>query len=308
MKAICQRLSISFIAYIFLSISNVFASDYNLEKKYFATCSDSNFYPRLCNLLGSIHRVHSNDLGEIAVFDLGLLPEQIKELKSMKKVEVYNIEMTNPHILTYLRKSRSEPVMVRGLYSFKPVVIKQALDLFPCVLYLDAGCTVLRPLDDLFKHIQQNSYFLVSCGHSIRFMTTNYIVEKFDLHANERKWILDGNTIGLGACLQGLTRKVYDSYVIPIYELSKDIQNFMDDGSSPEGFVVTRHDQTLFSIQAKLLGYKIFDLISPTLLNIDNKQIPFNVNYGSYSSETHILLQGSLDFKSFIKYNDSSID
>jgi hypothetical protein len=306
MKAIYQRLFL-FIAFICLSISNAFASDYNPEKKYFATCSDSNYYSRLCNLIGSIHRVHSDDLGEIAVYDLGLLPEQIKQLKSMYKVEVYDIEMTNPDIKTYLHKTRNENVMVRGLYSFKPVVVKQALDLFPCILYLDAGCLVLKPLDDLFKHIQQNSYFLVSCRTSIRFQTTNSIIEKFDLRSNERKWILDRNTYGLAAGSMGVTREVYDSFVMPIYELSKDIRNFMDDGSSPEGFFVARHDQTLFSIQARLSGMKIYDLIPPTLLNVDNKQIPFYVNYGRSSAQTHLLLQGSYtkNLRSFIKYKNS---
>jgi len=160
-RLVYQRLlCFLFIASFCFSISNVFAEQYDPEKKYFATSSDSNYFSRLCNLIGSIHHVHSHDLGEIAVFDLGLKPKQIKKLNSMEGVKVYRIEMTNPYILTYLRKGSKEPVMIKGLYSFKPVAIKQALDLFPCVLYLDAGCLVFRPLDDLFKHIQKNSYFL----------------------------------------------------------------------------------------------------------------------------------------------------
>jgi hypothetical protein len=309
MKAIYHHLlSFLFTASFCFFISNVFAEQYDPEKKYFATCSDSNYFSRLCNLIGSIHHVHSNDLGAIAVFDLGLEPIQIQQLNSMLGVKVYQIEMTNPYILTYLRKGSKEPEMVRGLYSFKPVVIKQALDLFPCVLYLDAGCLVFRPLDDLFKYIQQNSYFLVSCGHSIRFMATTYVIDQFNLHSNDRKWILNERTLGISAGFQGLTREVYNSYVLPIYNLTKDIRNFMDDGSSPEGFVFTRHDQTLFSIQAALLGFNILGWNSPAFLDIDDQKVPFYVHSGNFSPQTHILLQGSdrKDFRAFIQYKELS--
>jgi hypothetical protein len=135
-------------------------------------------------------------------------------------------------------------------------------------------------------------------------MTTNYVIEKFNLKSNDRKWILDDTTLGMSAGLQGLTRKVYNSYVIPIYNLSKDIRNFMDDGSTPEGLVLARHDQTLFSIQAALLGFNVFELNSPAFLDIGNNKIPFYVNSGNIFPETHILLQASnaRDFRRFIKY------
>jgi hypothetical protein len=301
------RLSILFVVTFCLFISNKIVAN-DLSGKYFATCSDSNYYYKLCNLIGSIHHTHSDDLGEIAVFNLGLLPEQINELDSMYKVKVYDIEMTNPDIFTYFRRCLKENYMVRGLYSFKPVVIKHALDLFPYVLYLDAGCLVLRPLDELFKHIQQNSYFLFGCGHSIRFMATNHVIEKFCLNSNDRKWILDETTPGISAGIQGLTRNLYDSYVMPIYNLSKDIRNFMDDGSTPPGLVVPRNDQTLFSIQAALLGLKIFAIDSPCLFDINNNKIHFYVNFGNPSIHTHILLQASKDndFRGFIKHKNPS--
>lgn len=314
MKTKYYRFSVLFIACFCLSIPNVFAEKYNPEKKYIATCADSNFYSLLLNLIGSIHRVHNEDLGEIAVFNLGLSYDQIKELRSLEKVEVYEVEMTNPGMLTYFHVGRpdgkpGQGKMVRGWYSFKPAVIKQALDLFPCFLYLDAGCLVLKPLDDLFKHIQQNAYFLMG-GPNIRQMTTNYIIDKFDLKSEERKWILEDTTLGISAAVQGISRKVRDSYVMPIFNLSKDLRNFMDDGTAPGGFGTARHDQTLYSIQAALLGFDVNVIEStqkkPILLNVNNKKIPFYATWDPRfcSDQTHLLIQASYsrDFRNHIKY------
>jgi len=136
-------------------------------------------------------------------------------------------------------------------------------------------------------------------------MATNYVIDKFNLHSDDRKWILNEKTLGLSAGFQGLTRKIYNPYVMPMYNLSKDIRNFMDDGSSPEGFVLARHDQTLFSIQAALLGFNVFELNSPAFLDIDDQKVPFYVDDSEhFSSQTHILLHGShsKDFRKFIQY------
>jgi hypothetical protein len=231
------------------------------SKIYVCTAADEKFYKYIKNFIASIHHHNFDDLGEIAIFDLGFTPEQREELSHIEKINVYDIERTNPDILTIFKvrpPHAPEPHKVgRGWYSWKPVVLKQALDMFPYVLYLDSGVTVHRSLIPLFEHIWNEGCFLITCWHSIRWMATQYVIEKLDLKSPERAFLLDENTHGISAGLQGVSRAVYNPYVLPMYELSKDIRCFIDDGTAPDGFGCARHDQTLFSIYVQYLALRV---------------------------------------------------
>lgn len=48
--------------------------------------------------------------------------------------------------------------------------------------------------------------------------------------------MLDHDTKFLAACIQGLTRQVFDSYVFPVYKLTANLELFQDDGHSTDGF------------------------------------------------------------------------
>jgi len=222
---------------------------------YFCTAADDKHFPILLNMIGSIHLHNFYDVEKILVYDLGLSEINKTQLQNIKKVELCEIEATNPDILTDIETGPNRKV--KGLFSWKPVVIKDALDKCPYVLYLDSGTTVLKPLNDLFKHIEQNGYLLLDCGKSIRWMATKYVINKFDLESDDNRFLLDDDLLGIDAGFQGVSRKVYDEYVLPMYELSKDIKNFEDDGTSPNGWGMARHDQTLFSIQARKLKYNV---------------------------------------------------
>ncbi len=278
---------------------------------YFATSADERHFALVVNLIGSIHKFHNDDLGEIAVFNLGFTPQQIQYLNSIEKVKVYEVERTNPDILTYLPRYRGCGAQVRGLYSWKPVALKQALDMFPYVQYVDSGMVILKPFTNIFKHIIQHGYFFVDCGHSIEWMTNKYLINKFDLNAPERKWILDRNTWGLSGGFQGLSRDMYESYVLPMYEFSKDLRNFVDDGTTPRGYGTGRHDQSLFSIWARLCGLKVSHR-EHGVLEIDGQEIPFHVAeaevyryYEPQSPETYVVFARWVqtpDFRSYIRY------
>tara|TARA_R110000868_G_scaffold172996_2_gene409014 strand:- start:149 stop:2539 length:2391 start_codon:yes stop_codon:yes gene_type:complete len=222
---------------------------------YFCTAADEKHYPLLLNMIGSIHLHNYYDVGEIRVYDIGLNDRQIAELSNFKKVTVCKVEETNPDILKYIETGVDR--QVRGLFSWKPVLIKDSLDHHEYVLYLDAGTTVLKPLNQLFHHIKENGYLLFDCGHSIKWMTTDYLVNKLDLSSDDNRWILNDDTLGIDAGFMGVSREVYDSFVFPMYELSKDLANFADDGTCPDGWGTGRHDQTLFSIQARKLGLDV---------------------------------------------------
>ena len=155
-----------------------FASDIQLQlKHYYCTASDDKYYNRLLNLIGSIHKIDFDNLGEIAVFDLGLTEKQKQQLAQIMRVRVYAVEMTNPRLLEHV-VTASNGRKVRGSFAWKPVIIKQALEKFPEILYLDAGTTVLKPLDYVFQYIHENGYFLMSCSAEPHNNIVNRVTKK----------------------------------------------------------------------------------------------------------------------------------
>src|SRR3990167_2993543 len=113
--------------------------------QYYCTAIDSNYFNLFLNLLGSIHHTNFEQLEEIAVFDLGLNANQIAYLNKVQKLKVYSLQPTNPDMLKPFRLHPEMGKMVPGWYSWKYVAIKQALDMHPYVLWIDAGSTVLKP-------------------------------------------------------------------------------------------------------------------------------------------------------------------
>lgn len=244
-----MRISVA-IFFIFCATSTTVEGK-NLYPLYFATSADTQFFPLAINLISTIHKHHYTDTKEIAVFDLGFKPEERAELQKIDKVTVYDIELTNPDLLVHFQTPAGGP-RIRGWYAWKPVAIKQALDLFPYVLYMDAGISVFGPLWDLFEEIIKKGYFLIDCGQTIEQITTETVKDEFKLHQDPIIKML-----GISAGFQGLSRKMYNSYVKPMYELSKNILLFADDGTAPNGYGWARHDQALFSIYARKLNLHV---------------------------------------------------
>ncbi len=267
---------------------------------YFATAADSNYYEPLLNLIGSISRVHGSNLGKIAVFNIGLTENQIQELNTIEKVEVFEVEKVHPDILKPMQVSPRGKT-VPGWYAWKPVAFKQALDLFPYVLWLDAGTTVLKPLTDLFEYIKQHGYFLGTIGneyehgsylHPVRWQTTQHLVKKFNLNSIENSWILDQEAV-MGNVF-GATMSCKDIFALPAYELAKDLSNFADDGSTPQGFGTARHDQMVLTVLAYTKHLTIlkqdYTQEKPMDLMIDGKPRPLYITWhpGYICDKTHI--------------------
>ncbi len=267
---------------------------------YFCTASDTKFFIFLTNLIGSIHNTNFDNLKEIAVFDLGLSQNQVLQLNSMQKVKVYQVEKVHPDII---KQFKTTPLgkLVPGWYAWKPVVIKQALEMFPYVLYLDAGFSVLKPLDDLFTHVKQNGYFLVTNGeeyidgrynHGVWWQTTQYLKDKFELDKPDKSWILSQDSLMAG--FGGYSRKALDNLVSHWYEMAKDLRNFADDGTTPEGFGTARHDQAVLSLLCYTKNISAHKLDqtqnTPIILNVYNIKIPFYLTcFGKYlNKKTHV--------------------
>lgn len=292
-----------------------FASESMRQPYYFCTVANSRFFRPLINLIGSLHKHHYDDIGEILVFDLGLNKRQIAYLSNIKKVKVYPIEKTNPEMFKdFMTRFYGKPVP--GWYSWKPVVIKQALDIYSEILYIDAGTTVLKRIDPIFEHIRSEGYFFHNgCSIPIRNQMTQYVIKKFDLESENRRWILDAQPRGLEAGFMGFTRSIYDSVVLPMYRLTFDIRNFQDDGSAVLGFGMARYEQTLFSIFAFLNNLYIhqhseFDPFF--LINTPCGKVKFGILYVGLQKESensvHICCSREqinyAYYKRFVKFKD----
>jgi hypothetical protein len=247
------------------------------EKLNFATATDTEHFTWTLNLIAGIQRFHFDRLGQVAVYDLGLTSQERLKLNSLAHVQVHDVEQVNPVILKkFIVNNKGKAA--RGWYSWKPVVIKQAMDLLSNFFYLDSGISVLGPLDLLFKIVDEKGYFFIDCGHSIERMTTQPVIKQFHLNEKNNQWVL--NEKGISAGFQGLSRAVYDSYVLPTYILARDITNFEDDGSCPKGFGWARHDQAVFSIQARLLQLKVNDVSHKGILKLktDGKEMKVHLD------------------------------
>lgn len=246
---------------------------------YFCTAANSSYFKPLLTLIGGIHRYHYDQLGQIAVFDLGLTSSQIRQLEKIEKLIVLQVEKKNPDVLTVF-SSNLEGKTVPGWYSWKPVCIKMALDRYPDILWIDAGTTVFNPLDNLFTYIRKQGYFFHNGSvHSFSSQCTNYVKEKYNLYSEHNQWILDDMIFGMECGIMGITKKIYEDFVFPIYEIAADIRSFEDDGSAEGGFGHSRHDQTIFSMIALLNGYKIHYHYKKPLdvFYLDDDSLPFHI-------------------------------
>lgn len=271
---------------------------------YYCAAVNEKYFSKLLTTIGSIHSHDLENLFEIAVFNLGMNSKQIVQLNRMHKVKVYEVEKKHPDILKLFRTSPNGR-MVPGWFAWKPVVIKQALDMFPYVLYLDSGTTILKPLNDLFLHIKQNGYFLVSCGHNIEERITKTVIQQVvsKLTPDIQEIIMRKETMEIDAGFQGLSRAMYNEYVYPIYEFASDLSLFADDGTAPLGFGAARHDQILFSILAQTLRLPL-EQWGWMSLRVDGKTIPFHFHWEELAIKDFSSIARSLSTKNAMYYNN----
>lgn len=263
---------------------------------YICTGADERYFPCLINLIGSLHKHNYDSITQIVVFDLGLLDEQKKLLSIIEHVQIYEVEKTNSYILTRFNTTHWGK-QVPGWYTWKPVALKQMFDIFPeetnTIVWIDAGTTILRPLNYLFDYIAQKGYYFHSGSHwTMNQQTTQFVIEALNLNNPAHSWIL--NEYGLESGFMGVTKRVYNDFVLPAYHLTTDIRYFADDGTCPGGFGNCRHDQTIFSLFALLKGLHIFQHASqPTVnmsLEIDGNNHPFHIACipSAVTDQTHV--------------------
>lgn len=277
---------------------------------YYCIAADDRFYSLLENLIGSIHH-YDNNIGEIAVYDLGLTKLQIQKLRRFRCVTINELELTNSQLLTPIVTCPSGR-KVRGCFSWKHVVLKQALEKFPYVLYLDAGVALLDNPADIFCCIEEQGYFFLKLRieehHYIENRITQTVVEKVinQDFKEYKEMLLQEDTAMQVAGVQGVSRKIYDAYVLPLYEYSKNFELYYDDGSAKLGYGQARHDQTLSSILVHVNGFNMFSLGEISLKLKDRCATVYcNDVLSKESMQIFISQAGSLykgGFKKYIQY------
>ncbi|MDR3646342.1 MAG: hypothetical protein P4L22_02250 [Candidatus Babeliales bacterium] len=242
---------------------------------YFVTASDTEHFPWLQGLILSIQKYNHGKISRISVYDLGLKKSEIKILENIPFVEVCDIETINPDMKTKFIV-RPNGRLARGWYTWKPTILYQASKKFPYFLYLDSGFEVVSSLDKIFNEIKTQGYYFYDCGHLILPMVTKRVKNIFKLDLPENEWILEED--GISAGIQGISSKLSDSYILPVYKLATDIKNFEDDGSAFWGFGGARHDQAIFSILVRKLGLKTHKTFcNPNKLRAGNTKIYFGI-------------------------------
>lgn len=265
---------------------------------YYCTVADDRHYTMVINLIGSIHKRDFDHLDEIAVFDIGFTQEQVATLESFAKTKVYKVEEKHPDLCKYFQTNEAGRT-VRGWYAWKPVVLKQALEKYPYFLYLDAGTLVLKSPDNLFKHIAQNGYYLMNIApHSIESTSTKAVIERVisKFPKDQQEYLLKSDTPMIDAGFQGISKMIYENYVLPMYQHASDITLFEDDGSARLGFGQARYDQTLFSIYAHASKLNL-NCQDWTHLKINNEDIAFHShwNHHEVNNET-VIYRSRVDY------------
>lgn len=213
------------------------------------TYSDAEYFCRAIGLIGSALRTNGDRIDNIDFYDMGITAVSKNWLNCIKKVNVRNFHPTTDWMLKKQKKHSvlESSEMVTGLYSFKPYVLYHSLGDYEQVLLLDAGMNIKGNLQPIWDHITNNNYWVLPV-HDINWMLTKYVRDT--LQVTQYEWQQNGISAGI----QGVNRKMIDSYVKPVYDMTTDKNLFIDDGTASGGVNAGRHDQCLFSIQAIRAG------------------------------------------------------
>lgn len=139
------------------------------------SAADRLYGRQLLNLVGSI-AVNSPLFDRIVVYDLGLGPLQRLLLQETGGVELRTVA---PFVAHWAQ-----------CWSWKPWILTQVAG--DRVLYLDAGTTALRSLEEPLAQIDEHGYFVVGTGHPNREHTP---VDYYDLYSLPG-WFGDTDCIG----------------------------------------------------------------------------------------------------------------
>jgi len=133
----------------------------------------------LLNMIGSVQANSRHTFDRIVLYDLGLSPLQRRLARGVRGVELRTVPPFVPH----WREGRTWKTWIWTQF-----------DDGDDVFWLDAGLTVLRPLDAALEQVDERGYFAVSQGHPIRdsIPSDYYALYGFPLELGDRDAIAAG--------------------------------------------------------------------------------------------------------------------
>jgi hypothetical protein len=163
----------------------------------FATGADERYGYALLNLLGSV-AANGPRFERIVAYDLGLSPFQRRLLDAVRGVEVRTVPPFAQHWA--------------ACFTWKPWIWTN-LEADE-IVWLDAGTTVLRPLEPLLEEVRENGYFLVSQGHPLEWLVPTDYYELYGLPREAaREQAVAAGIIGFR-----VGSDFYDRVIVPTYE------------------------------------------------------------------------------------------
>jgi hypothetical protein len=166
-------------------------------KTVLATAADTRYGYQLVNLLGSV-RANSDVFDEVIAFDLGLDPGQRRLLADVPGTTIATVPPFVPH----WRQGRTWKTWIWT---------HTDADL---LFWLDAGTTVLRPLDEALAQVRDRGYFAVSQGHPIGDSIPS---DYYALYDFPRK-LADRDSIAAGILAFDVHSSFYERVIVRVHE------------------------------------------------------------------------------------------
>ncbi len=224
-----------------------------MKSKALITSASNKFFPSLLNLIGSLKANYPNH-PTLFIYSLGLSDLFKNSLKKIDNVEILEI----PKFTSFWRKC----------YTWKTYIINTPLS--DLNLYLDAGCQILRPLEELFEKIEKNDYLLVGQGHGI--MLKNVTPENYLELLEIPKEQYDEEVITAGifgfkkdSKISIITKKLYSAGLSGLCLGFSKGEQWKNKGVDKNIFVrdcpMFRHDTTLLTLLVK--KYMVDAIIEP---------------------------------------------
>lgn len=199
-------------------------------QRIIVTACNSLYYNNVLTLIASLHRTSYNCFEMMIIYNLGLSEDELNTLKSIEKVQICEF----PHVT----QLPFPEFLVPKQHAYKALCVERSADISNIILWLDAGCVVLRNIEDIFNIIELEDIFLIEdCNWSNNHWTSpkcRQIMEVKDDELTSRQ--LCSGFIGYKK------NGKYQRMIIEasVYSQIKDCVH-----GSPDNH---RHDQTIYSI------------------------------------------------------------
>jgi hypothetical protein len=162
-----------------------------------ASAADERYGDWLLNLVGSVH-ANANVFDRLELYDLGLSAAQRRRLAAARRVALRTVPPFVPH----WRQGRTWKLWIWRHADAQHV------------LWLDAGVSVLRGLDDALEQLRTRGYFAVSTGHPNRESIPSAWYAAYGIGDG----VANADAISTGIFGFATSGPIFDGVVVPSFE------------------------------------------------------------------------------------------